>query len=176
MLQVHQPKFEYTHRSRINNSVNILQPSNNTNMASAVVISPAIKSLVSRLQSWRNSAIELHLYKSALYWADKIVSMTGTWTPDSRVTPWQTRVSLTLSPRVANTTDIFALARICFEMGDAVRAEHLLKSFNVVSAHVECRELAVQCLVRKALQTSSSSSTAAARLGHASEVDDHLHI
>ncbi|TPX42964.1 hypothetical protein SeMB42_g04920 [Synchytrium endobioticum] len=34
-------------------------------------------------------------------------------------------------------------------MGDAVRAEYLLKAFQVTHLHVECRELAAQCLIKQ---------------------------
>ncbi|TPX32078.1 hypothetical protein SmJEL517_g04733 [Synchytrium microbalum] len=119
MLQLPHRKFTYSKSQ----PSPLSKPSNNHTPPAPQA--PIHERLVSKLRAWRNSAQDHHLYRTALYWADKIISITG------------------------NATDIWHFARICFEMGDAIRAEHVLKSFNLIARHVECRELAAQCLIKQ---------------------------
>lgn len=51
-------------------------------------------------------------------------------------------------------------------MGDPVRAEHVLKSHRVIDGYIECRELGVQCLVRRDCSLQKSFSCRLSQLSN----------
>ncbi|KAJ8974104.1 hypothetical protein NQ317_003904 [Molorchus minor] len=66
--------------------------------------------------------IDLHVYGSALFWADKIVALTE------------------------DAKDIYWLAQCMFLQKQYHRAAHLIRSRNLEKTHVLCTYLTVQCL------------------------------
>ncbi|XP_021915028.1 cell division cycle protein 16 homolog [Zootermopsis nevadensis] len=70
------------------------------------------------------SYIDLHLYSAALFWADKIVSLSNG------------------EPR-----DVYWLAQCMFHMKQYHRAAHLIRSRGLEKTHMLCHYLAVRCLL-----------------------------
>ncbi|XP_019868674.1 cell division cycle protein 16 homolog isoform X2 [Aethina tumida] len=67
--------------------------------------------------------INLHVYSSALFWADKVVALTG------------------------NPRDIYWLAQCMYLLKQYHRAIHLLRSQNLEKTHMLCNYLTVKCLL-----------------------------
>ncbi|CAH0552716.1 unnamed protein product [Brassicogethes aeneus] len=67
--------------------------------------------------------INLHAYKSALFWADKVVALTG------------------------NPRDVYWLAQCMYLLKQYHRAAHLLRSKNLEKSYVLCNYLTVRCLL-----------------------------
>jgi hypothetical protein len=80
--------------------------------------------LVERIRCWRHDAMQQHLYDSAIFWGDKVVSMTN------------------------DPNDIFWLAQVYYLTGQYVRVEKLLTRKHLLNSSVACRFLAAQCMVR----------------------------
>uniref|UniRef100_A0A0A9YB07 Cell division cycle protein 16 n=1 Tax=Lygus hesperus TaxID=30085 RepID=A0A0A9YB07_LYGHE len=70
------------------------------------------------------SHIDLHLYTSALFWADKVVSLSD-----------------------GEPEDVFWLAQCMFLLKQYHRAAHLIQSKGLEKTHLVCRYLAAKCLL-----------------------------
>ncbi|XP_023724063.1 cell division cycle protein 16 homolog isoform X2 [Cryptotermes secundus] len=70
------------------------------------------------------SYIDLHLYSAALFWADKVVSLSN-----------------------GEARDVYWLAQCMFLMKQYHRAAHLIRSRGLEKTHVLCHYLAVRCLL-----------------------------
>ncbi|KAF9925180.1 anaphase promoting complex subunit cdc16 [Linnemannia zychae] len=79
---------------------------------------------VSSMRAWRTDAMHQHMYRTAAYWGDKVLSITD------------------------DSNDVFWLSQVYYLMGEYGRAINLLKKQNLVESSVACRFLAVQCLIR----------------------------
>ncbi|KAI9597661.1 hypothetical protein BDF19DRAFT_383223 [Syncephalis fuscata] len=86
--------------------------------------SPVNTELVERIRCWRHDAMQQHLYDSAVFWGDKVVSMTN------------------------DPNDIFWLAQVYYLTGQYVRVEKLLTRKHLLNSSVACRFLAAQCLTK----------------------------
>ncbi|KAI8055676.1 hypothetical protein BDF22DRAFT_617567 [Syncephalis plumigaleata] len=80
--------------------------------------------LVERIRCWRHDAMQQHLYDSAIFWGDKVVSMTN------------------------DPNDIFWLAQVYYLTGQYVRVEKLLTRKHLLNSSVACRFLAAQCMTK----------------------------
>ncbi|RKP22719.1 anaphase-promoting complex, cyclosome, subunit 3-domain-containing protein, partial [Syncephalis pseudoplumigaleata] len=80
--------------------------------------------LVERIRCWRHDAMQQHLYDSAIFWGDKVVSMTN------------------------DPNDVFWLAQVYYLTGQYARVEKLLTRKHLLNSSVACRFLAAQCLVK----------------------------
>ncbi|KAK3826320.1 MAG: anaphase control protein cut9 [Linnemannia elongata] len=76
------------------------------------------------MRAWRTDAMHQHMYRTAAYWGDKVLSITD------------------------DSNDVFWLSQVYYLMGEYGRAINLLKKQNLVESSVACRFLAVQCLIR----------------------------
>lgn len=79
---------------------------------------------VGSMRAWRTDAMHQHMYRTAAYWGDKVLSITD------------------------DSNDVFWLSQVYYLMGEYGRAINLLKKQNLVESSVACRFLAVQCLIR----------------------------
>ncbi|KAJ4431999.1 hypothetical protein ANN_20613 [Periplaneta americana] len=70
------------------------------------------------------SYIDLHLYNAALFWADKVVSLSN-----------------------GEARDVYWLAQCMFLMKQYHRAAHLIRSRGLEKTHMLCHYLAVRCLL-----------------------------
>lgn len=77
---------------------------------------------ISQLRNLVRQYIDLHLYKTALFWADKAVSLSN-----------------------GNIQDVYWFAQTLFLTGQFQRAAHSLKSRGVVQTNLACRYLAAKC-------------------------------
>ncbi|BES96094.1 Cell division cycle [Nesidiocoris tenuis] len=68
--------------------------------------------------------LDLHMYSSALFWADKVVTLTN-----------------------GEPEDVFWLAQCMYHMKQYHRAAHLLQSRGLEKAHLVCTYLAAKCLL-----------------------------
>ncbi|CAG9830325.1 unnamed protein product [Diabrotica balteata] len=66
--------------------------------------------------------IDLHIYSTALFWADKVVALTG------------------------HPKDIYSLAQCMFLLKQYHRAAHMLKSKNLEKTNLQCTYLTARCL------------------------------
>ncbi|KAK5822057.1 hypothetical protein F5H01DRAFT_403927 [Linnemannia elongata] len=79
---------------------------------------------VGSMRAWRTDAMHQHMYRTAAYWGDKVLSITD------------------------DSNDVFWLSQVYYLMGEYGRAINLLKKQSLVESSVACRFLAVQCLIR----------------------------
>ncbi|KAK3826712.1 MAG: hypothetical protein J3R72DRAFT_374447 [Linnemannia gamsii] len=79
---------------------------------------------VGSMRAWRTDAINQHMYRTAAYWGDKLLSITN------------------------DSNDAFWLSHVYYLMGEYGRAINLLKQQKLVESSVACRFLAAQCLIR----------------------------
>ncbi|KAF9217676.1 anaphase promoting complex subunit cdc16 [Podila verticillata] len=76
------------------------------------------------LRTWRTDATHQHLYGTAAYWGDKVLSLTD------------------------DSNDVFWLSQIYFLTGQYGRAVNLLQQQSLMESSVACRFLAIQCMIR----------------------------
>ncbi|KAI1313819.1 anaphase promoting complex subunit cdc16 [Mortierella claussenii] len=79
---------------------------------------------VDSLRAWRTDAMHQHMYPTAAFWGDKVLSITD------------------------DPNDVFWLSQVYYLMGEYGRAIHLLQKKNLVESSVACRFLAIQCMIR----------------------------
>ncbi|CAO3571075.1 unnamed protein product [Mortierella alpina] len=79
---------------------------------------------VDSMRAWRTDAMHQHMYKTAAYWGDKVLSITD------------------------DSNDVFWLSQVYYLMGEYGRAVNLLQRQNLLESSVACRFLAIQCMIR----------------------------
>ncbi|KAG0248983.1 anaphase promoting complex subunit cdc16 [Actinomortierella ambigua] len=79
---------------------------------------------IENMRSWRIDATHQHLYKTAAYWGDKVLSITD------------------------DPNDVFWLSQIYFDTGEYARAINLLQHQGLVHTSIACRFLATQCYIK----------------------------
>ncbi|KAG0228670.1 anaphase promoting complex subunit cdc16 [Actinomortierella wolfii] len=82
---------------------------------------------IENMRSWRIDATHQHLYKTAAYWGDKVLSITD------------------------DPNDVFWLSQIYFDTGEYARAINLLQHQELIHTSVACRFLATQCFLEASL-------------------------
>ncbi|KAK9764013.1 anaphase-promoting complex subunit Cut9 [Basidiobolus ranarum] len=80
--------------------------------------------LPDKLRMWRHDALQQHLYETAIFWGDKVLSMTS------------------------DPNDVFWLAQVYFLTRQYTRAEKLLQRRHLLKSSVACRYLAAQCSIK----------------------------
>ncbi|CAG8816065.1 8049_t:CDS:2, partial [Racocetra persica] len=76
-------------------------------------------SLEEKTRQWRNDAYFKNLYETAVFWGNKVMTMTG------------------------DSNDALWLAQVHYNMGQYVRAQKLI--WNLIDSSVVCRFLAAKC-------------------------------
>ncbi|KAG0266487.1 anaphase promoting complex subunit cdc16 [Mortierella polycephala] len=82
------------------------------------------RNTVDNMRIWRTDAMEQHMYKTAAYWGDKVLSITD------------------------DVNDVFWLCQVYYLMGEYPRAINLLQRFDLLESSIACRLLAIQCMIR----------------------------
>ncbi|KAF9204185.1 anaphase promoting complex subunit cdc16 [Haplosporangium sp. Z 27] len=82
------------------------------------------RSTVDSMRAWRTDAMHQHMYKTAAFWGDKVLSITD------------------------DSNDVFWLSQVYYLMGEYGRAINLLQKQKLLESSVACRFLAIQCMVR----------------------------
>ncbi|KAF9930582.1 anaphase promoting complex subunit cdc16, partial [Modicella reniformis] len=82
------------------------------------------RSTVDSMRAWRTDAMHQHMYKTAAYWGDKVLSITE------------------------DSNDVFWLSQVYYLMGEYGRAINLLRKQKLLESSVACRFLAIQCMIR----------------------------
>ncbi|ORX96886.1 ApcC hetero-tetramer Cut9-Hcn1 [Basidiobolus meristosporus CBS 931.73] len=80
--------------------------------------------LPDKLRMWRHDALQQHLYETAIFWGDKVLSMTS------------------------DPNDVFWLAQVYFLTNQYTRAAKLLQRRHLLKSSVACRYLAAQCSIK----------------------------
>ncbi|KAF9906594.1 anaphase promoting complex subunit cdc16 [Linnemannia zychae] len=79
---------------------------------------------IDSMRAWRTDSLNQHMYRTAAYWGDKVLSITD------------------------DSNDVFWLSQVYYLMGEYGRAIDLLKRKKLVELSLACRFLAAQCLIR----------------------------
>ncbi|CAG8747256.1 4149_t:CDS:2, partial [Cetraspora pellucida] len=79
-------------------------------------------SLEEKTRQWRNDAYFKNLYETAVFWGNKVMTMTG------------------------DSNDVLWLAQVHYNMGQYVRAQNLI--WNLIDSSVVCRFLAAKCCIK----------------------------
>ncbi|KAG0204145.1 anaphase promoting complex subunit cdc16 [Mortierella sp. GBA30] len=82
------------------------------------------RNTVDSMRAWRTDAMHQHMYRTAAYWGDKVLSITD------------------------DSNDVFWLSQVYYLMGEYRRAINLLQRQNLLESSVACRFLAIQCMIR----------------------------
>ncbi|KAF9994084.1 anaphase promoting complex subunit cdc16, partial [Entomortierella chlamydospora] len=82
------------------------------------------RNTVDSMRAWRTDAMHQHMYRTAAFWGDKVLSITD------------------------DSNDVFWLSQVYYLMGEYGRAINLLQNQKLLESSVACRFLAIQCLVR----------------------------
>ncbi|KAK3829181.1 MAG: anaphase-promoting complex subunit cut9 [Benniella sp.] len=82
------------------------------------------RSTVDSMRAWRTDAMHQHMYRTAAYWGDKVLSITE------------------------DSNDVFWLSQVYYLMGEYSRAINLLRQQKLLESSVACRYLAIQCMIR----------------------------
>ena len=88
---------------------------------------------VDKLRNIRNECISSQQYRSAVFWSDKIVSLSN-----------------------GQTDDVYQQAICFFHLNEFHRAIHCIKSRNLHKTVLSCRHLVAKCHVRQIPTTLSS--------------------
>ncbi|KAI8599612.1 hypothetical protein EDD21DRAFT_307776 [Dissophora ornata] len=82
------------------------------------------RNTVDSMRAWRTDAMHQHMYRTAAYWGDKVLSVTE------------------------DSNDVFWLSQVYYLMGEYDRAINLLQKQQLLKSSVACRFLAIQCMIR----------------------------
>ncbi|KAF9114530.1 anaphase promoting complex subunit cdc16 [Mortierella sp. AM989] len=82
------------------------------------------RNTVDSMRAWRTDAMHQHMYRTAAFWGDKVLSITD------------------------DSNDVFWLCQVYYLMGEYGRAINLLQKQKLLESSVACRFLAIQCMIR----------------------------